>query len=406
MSYFFICDMAHLSRSEKKLTPRMLVHRVCPACGSKLKATFARATYVSDHPVLKSEYHPRAKVPITRLFGTQDRSDSGTTSAPMVMQSTVAVPSFSPPSSPVASFGSSFSPATSPFSSQSLPGSPVVFPMFTNTSVASSPVPTLEQKVSASNAYDEFSSSLHQGNLLVVEAQSQARMYQKLHEANYLFLARDGQFKAYRANTGSFRDDETVPEPGLVKSKTACGNRQGHQVVLGRDEICNGDGSLYFQKGNITYPDYYVKLDNRVFAIELKTPRCAKLSSFLSDYFMQARRFHDSRSVKDELDYRRGIIDGSVDQVILFDLSNITQGDPLKDVYNFVKSSLANQQWFSKNINRFIFAGDREAVIEFKPVLYSEIESAVKLHGKNDGRVVLASGRQVGLSAFFSSTSK
>lgn len=406
MSYFFICDLAHLSCSEKKLTPRMLVHRVCPACGRKLKATFARANYVSDHPVLKSKYHPRAKVPITHLFGTQDRSDSGTTSAPMVMQSTVAVPSFSPPSSPVASFGSSFSPPTSPFSSQSLPGSPVVFPMFTNTSVASSSVPTLEQKVSASNAYDEFSSSLHQGNLLVVEAQSQAQMYQKLHEANYLFLARDGQFKAYRANTGSFCDDETVPEPGLVKSKTASGNRHGRQVVLGRDEICYEDGSLYFQKGNITYPDYYVKLDNRVFAIELKTPRCAKLSSFLSDYFMQARRFHDSRSVKDELDYRRGIIDGSVDQVILFDLSNITQGDPLKDVYNFVKSSLANQGWFSKNINRFIFAGDREAVIEFKPVLYSEIESAVKLHGKNDGRVVLASGRQVGLSAFFSSTSK
>lgn len=406
MSYFFICDLAHLSRSEKKLTPHMLVHRVCPACGGKLKATFARATYVSDHPVLKSEYHPRAKVPITRLFGTQDRSDSGTGSVPMVMQSTVAAPSFSPPSSPVASFGSSFSPPTSPFSSQSLPGSPVVFPMFTNTSIASSSVPTLEQKVSASNAYDEFSSSLHQGNLLVVEAQSQAKMYQKLHEANYLFLARDGQFKAYRANTGSFCDDETVPEPGLVKSKTASGNRQGRQVVLGRDEICYEDGSLYFQKGNITYPDYYVKLDNRVFAIELKTPRCAKLSSFLSDYFMQARRFHDSRSVKDELDYRRGIIDGSVDQVILFDLSNITQGDPLKDVYNFVKSSMANQEWFSKNINRFIFAGDREAVIEFKPVLYSEIESAVKLHGKNDGRVVLASGRQVGLSAFFSSASK
>lgn len=406
MSYFFICDLAHLSRSEKKLTPHMLVHRVCPACGGKLKATFARATYVSDHPVLKSEYHPRARVPITRLFGTQDRSDSGTGSVPMVMQSTVAAPSFSPPSSPVASFGSSFSPPTSPFSSQSLPGSPVVFPMFTNTSIASSSVPTLEQKVSASNAYDEFSSSLHQGNLLVVEAQSQAKMYQKLHEANYLFLARDGQFKAYRANTGSFCDDETVPEPGLVKSKTASGNRQGRQVVLGRDEICYEDGSLYFQKGNITYPDYYVKLDNRVFAIELKTPRCAKLSSFLSDYFMQARRFHDSRSVKDELDYRRGIIDGSVDQVILFDLSNITQGDPLKDVYNFVKSSMANQEWFSKNINRFIFAGDREAVIEFKPVLYSEIESAVKLHGKNDGRVVLASGRQVGLSAFFSSASK
>lgn len=401
MSYFFICDLAHLSRSEKKLTPHMLASRVCPACGRKLKATFTRKTYVSDHPVLKSAYHPRAKVPITRLFGTQDRSDSNTTSAPMAMQSTVPVPSFSPPTLPVTSFNSSFSPPTSPFSSQSPPGSQVASSMFASTSAASSSIPTLEQKVSASNAYDEFSSSLHQGNLLVVEAQSQAQMYQKLHEANYLFLARDGQFKAYRANIGSFCDDETVPEPGLVKSNPASGNRQGRKVVLGRDEICYEDGSLYFQKGNITYPDYYVKLDNRVFAIELKTPRCAKLSSFLSDYFMQAHRFHDSRSVKDELDYRRGIIDGSVDQVILFDLSNITQGDPLKDVYNFVKSSLANQAWFSKNINRFIFAGDREAVIEFKPVLYSEIESAVKLHGKNDGRVVLASGRQVGLSAFF-----
>lgn len=403
MSYFFICDRAHLSRSEKKLTPHMLAHRVCPACGSKLKATFRRATYVSDHPVLKSEYHPRAKVPITRLFGRQDRSGSATTSAPVITQPTVAVPSFSPPPSPVASFGSSFSPPTSPFSSQSLPGSPVPVPTFTN---PSSSVPTLEQKVSASDAYDEFSASLHQGNLTVVEAQSQARMYQKLHEANYLFLARDGQFKAYRANTGSFCDDETVPEPGLAKSRTVIGNRQGRQVVLGREEICYADGALYFQKGNITYPDYYVKLDNRVFAIELKTPRCSKLSTFLSDYFMQQRKFPDSRSVKEELDYRRGIIDGSVDQVILFDLSNITQGDPLKDVYNFVKSSLVYQAWFSKNINRFIFAGDREAVIEFKPVLYSEIESAVKLHGKKDGRVVLGSGRQVGLSAFFSSTSK
>lgn len=401
----YICDNGHISYHSRSYADSTLKTKCCPKCGASVKATYKTAPYSVGSLISKETFRSRPSNPISNFF--QNNTTISTTS-PQIATSSNA--SNYPPQThnalPTQHIFPTF-PSTPPSSHPPIPIlNPTPIPTFVPTPI---PSPSIEEKVEAKNSFDDSSFINLQANFLIKESQSQEQMYIYLVSANYMFLCRDKQFRAYKASTTALADDETVPEPGLYQGGYVMGqSTSGKQVVLGRNE--SGKSHIHFKKGTTTYPDYYVKLDNRIFAIELKTPRESTLSSFLSSHFLDEKVFTDGRTVEEELTYRRTILDlqsENVDQVILFDLSNITKGDPLRDICNFINYTHQRRQWFETNINRYLFHGDREGIIEFKPVTLGEIESAVKFCPSADVRAKFSKGRQQGITAFFpSSTGK
>lgn len=395
----YICTNGHISYHSKSYAESTLRTKCCSRCGASVKATYQTAPYMAGSIISKDTFRSRPSKPISSFF--QNNTTNSTASQQLATPGNAnnfppqihnafpaqhAFPTF--PSSPTSSH-----PPTPTLSTTPIP-TPIPTPIA---------IPSIEEKVEAKNSFDDSSYINLQANLLVVEAQSQGRIYHPLKCAKYTFLSRDKQFKAYKECTGSFDADETVPEPGLFQGGYVEGtNSLGQTVVLGRNET--GKSQIYFKKGTTTYPDYYVKLDNRIFAIELKTPRESQLKTYLSNHFLEEKIFATGRTVKEELTYRRTILDlqpEAVDQVILFDLSNVTRGDPLRDLYNYIKQYSERKTWFETNINRYLFFGDPQKIIEFIPVTLNEIEEAVSRCSSKDERVKLPKQRQQGITAFF-----
>jgi len=187
------------------------------------------------------------------------------------------------------------------------------------------------------------------------ESDSQEELYPHLNNAGFTFLARDLSFRGYKK--GGLDDEAaTIPEPGVITTNSYTTRlvdfvRRG----VGRLELGPEDG--YFQKGLVTYPDYFTFKSSVIYAIELKTPRTKDFKTYLSAAFWTDANF-GKRSIADEMKNRRRIMPSTVMQVLLFDIRNFTTPDSsaaLIDLKNSVTSLNTRKEWFSTNINSVMF---------------------------------------------------
>ncbi|MEM9558597.1 MAG: hypothetical protein AAGC60_30370 [Acidobacteriota bacterium] len=157
-------------------------------------------------------------------------------------------------------------------------------------------------------------------------------------------LCRDGTFReSPRAPTTSdWTGDQHVDEPGFTRAGVLRIRSGATLLALGRLEVSRilQDSGGYdriirdctpnpLTRGTVTYPDFVLRQGQALFAVELKTPNASTLAPYLArDFFDEstARGLYGvSRTVVQEIEQRAGLLPESYQQIIAFDLHNLTE---------------------------------------------------------------------------------
>ena len=196
-----------------------------------------------------------------------------------------------------------------------------------------------------------FMQNQHGIKLRTTENLSQKRLYNILNSKNFLFLCEDGQ---YRSLTPPDPDSlmGTVLEPGFTDGSPY--KLKGK--IQGRDQR---NMSLHLCAS--TYPDFFGKFANQLYAIELKTPASGTFFSYLCDYFGELKHHEEGKSIKLEIEQRTRHLPNDVQQILLFDLENIDGTHAIKDLVKYIgledKDSAfqSRAEWFERYISGYMF---------------------------------------------------
>ncbi|QMV64479.1 hypothetical protein VUJ49_05285 [Pseudomonas berkeleyensis] len=203
--------------------------------------------------------------------------------------------------------------------------------------------------------FKEQDSRFSHEHVVLQECDSQGHLYVELKSAGFAFLARDLNFRDYKEG-GVDIPDATIPEPGVMgaNSYTARLVGEGDRHGIGRLEVVYGDG--YFQKGLVTYPDYFVLRNRVIYAIELKTPREKSFKLYMSNSFWTDKKY-GKQSIEDEISNRKGKMASTVMQVLLFDTRNmkVNNEQALIDMANSIGYLKERKSWFKTHINAVMF---------------------------------------------------
>lgn len=187
--------------------------------------------------------------------------------------------------------------------------------------------------------------------LRTTENLSQKKLYNVLNSRKFLFLCEDGQ---YRSLTEPDADSclGTVLEPGFTDGRPYVFKGK----IQGRDQRDMSRGLCAS-----TYPDFFGKFADQVFAIELKTPASGTFFSYLSDYFGELKHHEEGKTIRAEIEQRKRHLPMGVQQILLFDLENIDGKNAIKELVQYIAqedkdSPFQNREaWFESHISGYMF---------------------------------------------------
>lgn len=223
---------------------------------------------------------------------------------------------------------------------------------------AKSNSPPQPESLNVKRPREETEEHIEEMRQIYTEAKSQDVIYKILDDEGYLFYSRGSQFVKYNsALKGQMDAGCIVEEPGFHYGQPQQNLGNG-MVCIGRPDVMRTQNLKF--KG--TYPDYYVKKDDVILAIELKTPKnsITDLIDLLNTPFQawgDNEPSDSKRTVKLEFEQRKVHLPNDAKQVLMVDCCNISPFEDPAAVFYKVLSK--DETWFKEHIHSYIFCNSK-----------------------------------------------